>query len=218
MQATSWAQDKTVGTRERIIRLLRRGRRTVEELANELGITKNAVRSQVNLLLREGIVEPQGTVPSGRRPATEYGIHPGATPQFSKAYPLVLSQLVQVLAGRLSRTEFRETMQQLGFRLAGLGPQPSGTLKERMRNTVAFLESLGSMVEVTAEKKRIIIKSYGCPISGAVNADGRLCVAMAAMIGKLIGLPAAEQCDRGEQPTCCFEITLPTQRTPSSSE
>jgi predicted ArsR family transcriptional regulator len=209
MQALSWAKDKTVDTRQRIIRLLRRGRRTVEELANQLGITRNAFRSQINLLMREGIVEPQGTVPSGRRPATEYGIRAGASPQFSKAYPLVLAQLVQVLAGKLSRAEFSETMQQLGLRLAGMGPQPAGAIEERLRNAIAFLESLGSMVDVIEEKKKIIIKSYGCPISGAVNADGRLCVAMAVMIGKLVGLPATERCDRGGQPGCRFEIKLP---------
>lgn len=52
------------------------------------------------------------------------------------------------------------------------------------------------MVDVTEKKGKIIIKGYGCPITRAVEADGRLCIAMAAMIGKLVGLPATEKCNR----------------------
>lgn len=209
MKVASLMPEKITDTRERIIRILRRGHRTIEELAAELGITKNAVRSQINLLKGEGIVEPQGSMPSGRRPAAVYGIRAGADTSFSKAYPVILSQLVQVLADKLSNEQFSATIQELGVRLAGLAPRSSGTLKERLRNTVNFLESLGSMVDVTEKKGKIIIKGYGCPITGAVEADGRLCIAMAAMIGKLVGLPATEKCNRDNEPACCFEIKLP---------
>ncbi len=209
MKVASMTPEKVTDTRERIIRILRRGHRTVEGLAAELGITRNAVRSQINLLKGEGIVEPQGSMPSGRRPAAVYGISAGAGASFSKAYPVVLSQLVQVLADKLPDEQFSETIQELGVRLAGLAPRSSGTRKERLRNAVNFLESLGSMVDVTERKGKIIIKGYGCPITGAVEADGRLCIAMAAMIGKLVGLPATEKCNRDNQPGCCFEVKLP---------
>jgi predicted ArsR family transcriptional regulator len=209
MKAASLTPEKITDTRERIVRILRRGPSTVEELANELGITRNAVRSQINLLKGEGIVELQGSMPSGRRPAAVYGIRAGAGTSFSKAYPVVLSMLVQVLADKLSNEQFNETVQELGLRLAGLAPRSSGTLKERLRNAVSFLESLGSVVDVTEKKGKIVIKGYGCPITGAVEADGRLCIAMAAMIGKLVELPTTEKCNRDNQPACCFEIKLP---------
>ncbi len=208
MQVISWMPDKSGDTRERILRLLRGGHRTVEDLAGQLGITKNAVRSQINLLRREGVVESLGSVPSGRRPAAVYGIRPGASTLFSKAYPVVLSQLVHVLSEKLSPEQFSKTMQALGLRLAGLGPRPSGTLKERLRKTVAFLESLGSVVEVTEKKGKIVIRGYGCPVSEAVETDGRFCTAMAAMISELVGLPAREKCDRDGEPGCCFEIGI----------
>ena len=52
--------EKYAGTRGRIIRLLLKSQETVESLAAELGVTKNAVRSQLALLQREGIVEVNG--------------------------------------------------------------------------------------------------------------------------------------------------------------
>ncbi len=85
-------------TREKILRLLLDAPRTIDELAKATSVTKNAVRSQIALLQREGLVEIKGTVKTGRRPAARYGIRPGADVQFSKAYPLVLSALVRSLA------------------------------------------------------------------------------------------------------------------------
>jgi predicted ArsR family transcriptional regulator len=208
MGTTGWTSDKTADTRERIITLLRRRKQTVEDLASQLGITRNAVRSHINLLKREGIVEPQGMVPSGRRPATVYGISIGETALFSKASPVVLSRLVQVLAEKLTGKQFSETMQELGHRLAAQGPAPVGMLKERLHNAVAYLESLGSIVDVIEKKDKIVIKGYGCPVAGAVSADGRFCTAMAVMIGDLVGLPTVERCERDTQPGCCFEIRL----------
>ncbi len=208
MAEKGWMPDRTVDTRERIIALLRRHTRTIDELAGQLGITRNAVRSHIHLLEREGIVEPQGTVPSGRRPATFYGIRIGESALFSKATPLVLSQLVHVLTEKLPGAQFGETMEELGHRLAAQGPRPSGTLKERLQNAVAYMESLGAIVEVSEQKGKIVIKGYGCPVAGAVSADGRFCSAMAVMISDLVGLPTVERCDRNLQPGCCFELKL----------
>lgn len=92
---------------------------------------------------------------------------------------------------------------------SGLAPRSSGMLKERLGNAVSFLESLGSVVDVTEKKGKVVIKGYGCPITGGVEADGRLCIAMAVMISKLVGIPATEKCNRDDQPSCCFEIKLP---------
>lgn len=208
MVGKSWMPDKTVDTRERIIALLRRHARTIEELAGQIGVTRNAVRSHIHLLEREGIVEPHGTVPSGRRPATIYGIRIGVNALFSKAAPVVLSQLVHVLTEKLPGVEFNKTMEELGHRLAAQGPRPAGTLKERLQNAVAYMESLGAIMEVSEQKRKIVIKGYGCPVAGAVNADGRFCSAMAVTISDLVGLPTVERCDKNLQPGCCFEIKV----------
>src|SRR5512139_2670515 len=131
MSATYMTSDATIDNRERIIRLLRRRPRKVEELAAALGITKNAVRFQINHLKREGIVEARGCMPSGRRPAAVYGIRREAAALFSKAYPVVLSQLVKVLAEKLSDQLFIDTARELGLRLAFLAPRSSERVKER---------------------------------------------------------------------------------------
>src|SRR3712207_8581849 len=55
-------------TRGQIVALLRRGTRTVEELAAALGLTDNAVRAHLAALERDGLVRQAGPPGPGARP------------------------------------------------------------------------------------------------------------------------------------------------------
>ncbi len=200
--------EKPAGTRDGIVRLLLKRQDTIESLAGKLGVTKNAVRAQIALLQREGIVDVQGEVKGTRRPAAVYGIRPGADIHFSKAYPVILSHLTHVLSQKLSQTEFKTVMRELGQRLARAVPKPSGAPRERIQEALTFLKVLGSAAEMTEENGKVVISSYGCPIAEAVAADARSCIAMEALLKDLTGLPVAERCDHGAHPSCRFEITV----------
>ncbi len=204
--------EKPAGSRDRIVRSLVKNQSTIESLAARLGVTKNAVRAQIALLQREGIVEIKGEVKGTRRPAAIYGIRPGADIYFSKAYPVILSHLIHVLAQKLSPTEFRTVMRELGQRLANAAPRTNGDPGERITGALKFLKMLGSVAEVTEERGKIVISSYGCPIAGAVTADVRSCIAMEALLEDLTELPVAERCDHGEHPSCRFEIKIPAKK------
>ncbi len=204
--------EKPAGARERIVKLLLKGGDTVESLAEKLGVTKNAVRAQIALLQREGMVEVRGAVKGTRRPAAVYGVRPGADVHFSKAYPVILSHLVGVLSQKLDESEFRTVMRELGQRLANSVPRPSGNPRERVKSALGFLKILGSAAEVTEEKGKLVVSSFGCPIAEAVSADARSCIAMETLLKDLTGLPVTEHCDHGEHPNCRFEIRLPVQK------
>ena len=206
------AGEKPWGTRDRLIRLLLKRQSTIDSLATKLGVTKNAVRAQIALLLREGLVEIQGEQKGTRRPAALYGFRPGADIHFSKAYPIFLSHLVRILAEKLNKTEFRAVMRELGYRLASSVPRPSGEPRERITSALNYFKVLGSAAELTEEDGKIIITSYGCPIAGVVTADARSCIAMESLLKELTGLPVAEHCDRGDHPSCRFEIKIPAEK------
>jgi Lrp/AsnC family transcriptional regulator for asnA, asnC and gidA len=59
---------KIDGTHLQIIRHLRDGRKSFKEIADSLSITENTVRSRVNQLVREGILEIAGLVDPQRLP------------------------------------------------------------------------------------------------------------------------------------------------------
>jgi predicted ArsR family transcriptional regulator len=182
---------------------------TIEELAKEISVTKNAVRAQIAFLVREGIVEIQGMFKSARRPGALYGLSPGSDLYFSRAYPVVLSHLIHVLANQLSQEAFMAVMQELGQCLARSTSRPSGDPQERIRGALKFLKALGSPGQMTEEDGKVIITSLVCPIARAVAADTRVCTAMETLLRELTGLAVEERCNRSEQQGCRFIIKVP---------
>src|SRR5947209_6909672 len=87
-------------TRGKMILLLRRASRTVEELAEALELTDNAVRAQLALLERDGLVQQRGSRRGSSKPAAVYEITPAAEDLFPKAYGPVLRQLLETLNER----------------------------------------------------------------------------------------------------------------------
>lgn len=216
MPGTTWDAESPRVTRDRILRLLLKRQRTIEELAGKLGLTRNAVRSQIGLLQREGFVEIQGEIKGTRRPAAVYGLRPGMDSHFSKAYPVVLSNLITVLARKLPKSEYRTVMRELGQRLANLVPRPAGDPRERIKAAMNFLKLLGSTAEMTEGNGKVVITGYGCPIGEAVTADMRTCIAMEALLKHMTRLPVVQRCHHGERPSCRFEIKIPVGKQPDS--
>ena len=94
-------------TRGQAVALLRRGQLTVEELAQALGVTDNAVRSHLNVLERDGLVRQVGVRrgPGAGKPAVLYELHPDAQPLFSKAYAPTLAAVIDELVESLPFSE-----------------------------------------------------------------------------------------------------------------
>src|SRR5215469_15896646 len=97
MQPTYGNQRFFASTRGKIVTLLRRGSRTVEELAEALDLTDNAVRAHLVALERDGLIEQRGQRRSSSKPASIYDLAQAAEDLFPKAYGQVLDQLLNVL-------------------------------------------------------------------------------------------------------------------------
>ena len=102
----NWMERVLGGTRVQLLSLLRRSRRSINELAAAAGITDNAVRTHVAAMQRDGMVQSAGVErATGGKPAQLYEITPEAEEMFPKAYALVLSSLIQLLEEREGRDE-----------------------------------------------------------------------------------------------------------------
>src|SRR6267143_6681471 len=89
-------------TRGRIVTLVRGTTRTVNELAEELELTDNAVRAHLLSLERDGLIRQSGVQRGTRKPHFAYELAPEAENLFPKAYDAVVNHLITVLKGRLS--------------------------------------------------------------------------------------------------------------------
>ena len=197
-----------ISARNRIIQVLRERMCTVEDLAKELGVTENAIRAQVVLLQRDGLVESVGQMKGVRKPSLIYGPTPEADLYFSKAYPAALAYLLDVLAEQMSQKEFRTVMKKLGKKFADSAPRPTGNLQDRVETAIRFYETLGALTKTEKKGKRLIIKSNGCPLGKAVSTHAGICIAVESLLSELIGVPVHQHCDRGRRPGCRFEVEL----------
>src|SRR5688500_5797183 len=100
-------RDLFGNTRGKVLLLLCRGPRTVNELMEELGVTDNAVRAHLSNLQDDGLVRQVGLRPGTRKPHVDYELTPKARELFPRAHEPVLRTLVDVLEERLPAGETR---------------------------------------------------------------------------------------------------------------
>lgn len=206
-----WESSVGGATRGRIIALLRRGERSVDELAEELGVTDNAVRGHLELLEAEGIVAQARVRRDGTvgKPATLYAIAPAAQGILSAAYAPVLTALVATLGERLPRRRRDALYRDVGRRLAAEQRQrePAPALDTRVRRAAALLGTLGAELDVVRSPDGYVIQGHACPLADAVRADHAVCRAIGELVSGVTGEPVRECCDRGaEGPKCRLEI------------
>jgi len=195
-----------VDTRSRVVDVLRRGPATLDELVSELGLTRTAVRLQLTVLERDGSVERRGMRRGRTKPAHVYELTGQAEQRLSRAYIPVLTQLLHVLADRLSSTEFDAVMRDVGRELLAGQPRPRGALKARAEAASALFNELGGLTDVSDEGHDLIIRSHGCPLAAAAVHHPETCNAMESLVSEFVGAPVKQRCERTNRPRCRFLI------------
>jgi predicted ArsR family transcriptional regulator len=190
----------------RIVALLRRGAMTVDQLAAALGLSGNAVRPQLAMLERDGLVERAGVRRGTSRPAQVYALSRDADLQFSRAYIPVLTELLHVLDSRMDRGEFDSLMREVGRRLMAGRPRPTGDAPHRAEAASELLNSLGGLARVERQQGTLMIRSDGCPLAAATQRHPEACNAMESLLREFTGLRVMKCCDREERLRCCFEL------------
>jgi predicted ArsR family transcriptional regulator len=193
-----------------MVALLRRGGRTVEELARAVGLTNNGVRAHLATLERDGIVRQGGTVRSssgGGKPAYVYELTSEAEGLFPRAYEPVLGRMLDVLSEELGPQESETLLRGVGRRMAKVRGAPEGGELSRTEAAVAMLNELGGLAELEERDEGITIRGYGCPLAAVTPDHPEACRMVETLIAELTGMAVRERCERGAQPRCCFEVT-----------
>ena len=206
---TYWDRRFFASTRGSIVTLLRRGGRTVDELARVLELTDNGVRGHLATLERDGLVRQRGTVSrgGGGKPAYVYELTPEAEGLFPKAYSPVLRRILDVMAERLGPEETETVLRAVGRRIADERTVPTGGVRARLEAAAAVLDELGGFAELEEREGAFVIRGYSCPLTDVVPGHPEVCRLAEALLTEVAGLPVHERCDRGgERPRCCFEV------------
>jgi predicted ArsR family transcriptional regulator len=193
-------------TRGRIVTLLRRSSRTVDELARELDLTDNAVRAHLATLERDGIVQQMGARRGSGKPAYVYELAPAAEQLFPKAYGPVLDQLLEVLSEHMSPDAVETLLREVGHRIASRWNVPPGDLRMRLVVAVEILNELGGMAALEECDGHYCIRGYSCPLAAVVPGHPEVCHLSEALLTQLVGVPVQEQCDSSGKLQCYFTV------------
>lgn len=200
-----WAERFLASTRGRVISLLRRSEGTVNELAEELGLTDNAVRAHLASLERDGLVEQRGVRRGVGKPAYVYGLSPAARHLFPKAYDRLLSQLLDLLAERHGAAEVEALLVEAGRR-AVAGRELPEAAEARLEAALELVRDLGGLAEVEGVNGATMIKGYSCPLAELVPGHPEICRMVESILSEVVGAPVRERCEKGDNPRCIFDL------------
>src|SRR5688572_31862028 len=174
------------GTKGEILRLLRAGERTAEELAQPLEVTTNAVRFHLAELERDGLVEQRRVRRGPRKPSHGYSLTASAQALFPKQYDAVLNAVLQDIRDGTGTREITALFRRLGRRMAdeqaqrfvGLAPQ------ERVAEALSLLGEMGGAASVTAGPSdgRLTIVGTNCPLGAVVGRHPECCGLLEAFL------------------------------------
>ena len=196
-------------TRGRIVALVRGTTKTVNELAEELEVTDNAVRAHLLSLERDGLIRQSGVQRGTRKPHFAYELTTEAESLFPKAYDALLNQLIAVLKIRLSPRALRAVLREVGRSLAAsqTSHTESGDLEARSEKALAALEAIGGAARIEKEDGKLFIRSGNCPLAAAVVEHPEVCQLAESLLSEIIGATVRERCERNGSPRCTFEVT-----------
>lgn len=206
--SSAWSLRFLTSTRGRLIALLRRDTRTVDDLASALNLTDNAVRAHLAALERDGIVRQCGVRRDGSvgKPAFAYELTADAEQFFPKPYATVLNEMLDVLDGELSPDELERHLRAIGARMAREYPSGQGDTRMRLKAAVDALNKIGGLAELDVESGNLSLRGYSCPLAAVVPSHPDVCHLAEAFVSEVAGVPVRECCDRGAIPHCCFEV------------
>ncbi len=209
MKIPGWRRRILASTRGKILALLRADSHTVNELAEALGLTDNAVRSHLMSLECDGLVQELGTRPGFRKPHVLYSLTGEAEYLFPTAYGPLLRHVLAVIGRRLPSQELRASLREVGrtAALEHLDQIQGKTRNQRIEIALSALKALGGDATVQETEGKRFIYGNGCPISAATAHHPEACLIVEGLLSEIIGIPVKERCHRGEAPRCCFDIS-----------
>jgi predicted ArsR family transcriptional regulator len=203
-----WRQRFQASSRGKILALLRAESRTVNELAEALELTENAVRSHLTGLERDGLIQQLGMRRGFRKPHVLYSLTPEAEHLFPTAYGSLLRHALTVFGRQLSPQELQAGLREVGRTAAGehLDHVAGKTHNQRIEFALSVLRHLGGDVTLQEGDGKRFIHGNGCVFSAVTIHHPEACLIAEALLSEIIGIPVKECCQHGETPRCCFEI------------
>ncbi|HEY4071030.1 MAG TPA: helix-turn-helix domain-containing protein [Sphingomicrobium sp.] len=181
-------QTEPVRSRDRILELLLKSEQplTVQTVASEIGISRNAAHQHVAAMEREGLVERAAAVRTAGRPSRGFRLSAAGKTNFPRQYSLLAKQLLTELSQYLGPDELHRAMQRIGKTLAnGLSTRVGPAADEAL--IAGLMRELGYESKVVDGPDGAEIEAHNCVFHDLAMADPAICEVDLSLLKALSG-------------------------------
>jgi predicted ArsR family transcriptional regulator len=165
-------------TRWGILQHLREsGQASAQELSKALGMSPVSIHYHLNVLQREGLVEPQPVRRSVGRPHFVYSLCDSARELFPQSYHRLADRLLDELKSRLTEQEIAELFARIANDIASEhAPALEGkSLDQKVVALITLLGEEGFLARVEKVGGQFRLTQYGCPYYYVVERHPEVC-------------------------------------------
>jgi predicted ArsR family transcriptional regulator len=201
-------------TRQKIVELLKeRGRATVEELADAVGLTQMAVRHHLNVLQAESLVAASSVRRKSHpgRPQQLYALTEAANELFPEEYYHLADYLLDEVKASLGKAGLDELLRRIASRMAAEAPpmRPRQRLEEQLDWAVQFLGQKGFTARwEVAGDKTIFIRMLTCPYRQIAREHNEVCHLDMQIIKEMLNVdPVRLTCMANGDEYCTYRVS-----------
>jgi predicted ArsR family transcriptional regulator len=200
-------------TRGKIVVALRRRRAaSAVELATEFGLSPNAIRQQLVLLERDGLVTERSVRRGPTKPTFEFSLTPRAETLFPQRYDRMLNAVLREVREAGGPEAVAAIFRGMGKRAAEKFQQriDAGDSPGKVRELAELLHENGVEAEAgIASDGTLLLREHNCPFAEAVAENPEVCSVIHAVLSEVVpgDVRQVESLATGGQ-ECRFEIKV----------
>ena len=205
--------------RGKIVAALRsRGGASAVDLANEFGLSPNAIRQQFVLLERDGLVSGYSVRRGKTKPTVEYRLTPAAEKYFPQHYDRMLNAVLREVRASGGDDAVKAIFASMGRRQserlnARIGDKPAA---ERVAALTTMLRASGVEAEAEQTAAGFTIREHNCPYAKTVGEHPEICGVIHSVMQDVVAPGVAQTASLATGGTeCRFEITTPPDAGPA---
>jgi predicted ArsR family transcriptional regulator len=176
-------------TRGKIVGALRsRGAASAFDLAAEFALSPNAIRQQLVILERDGLVAGKSVRRGKTKPTHEYSLTPQADRYFPQAYDRMLGAVLREVRLTGGDAGVAQIFDGIAKRVVGKmqpGLEGKSTL-ERLEAIADNIRGSGVAVQVEEHDGTIVLREHNCPYANVVSEHPECCTVIHTMLDEVV--------------------------------
>jgi|SRR5947209_9797843 len=164
------------------------------DLAEQFGLSPNAIRQQLVLLERDGLIAGHSVRRGKTKPTVEYVLTPDADRYFPQRYDKMLNAVLREIRVAGGDDAVKAVFQRIGKRSAERLTAGAETQPERqLGSLVESLKSAGVTAELrTSEPGKLTLHEHSCPYAAVVAENPEACSAIHTILDAVAPGKAAQ--------------------------